>query len=477
MIDWFTLESYIWSVDKGDIKPSTVVVDYRKKVLSNRTNAWIDTNNSSFDVNRQVDDYISDHLDILTSRPLRSAPIWVKDLIMTQWVQTTCGSKILSWYTPPYSATCFTKLEQAGGLLIGKNNLDEFAMWGSGSNSWYGPTTNPIDISKVPWWSSSGSASAVADDQCIASLGTDTGGSVRLPASLCGIVWYKPTYGAISRYGVNAMANSLDQVGILAKSVEDCELIFDHIRWSDPHDLTSFDMDRIDLNPDKKIKIAVFNQFFQDGIDPDVASLIKSKLDILWASDNIQVTYVDFDRLQYVVAIYYIIMPAEVSTNISRFDGMRYGLQNNTSDYPDFHTYITDIRSKWLGTEVKRRLIIWSYVLSSWHQDQYYQKATKMRKLLTAKYDQIFENYDFILWPTSPKVARDIWSTKDDPLSEYLIDTYTIPANLTWSPAISIPVWEIWWLPVGMHIMSQRRHDFALLWFAKKVQDLLSIWR
>lgn len=469
----FTIESYIKSIDIGTVKPVDVVADYRKKVTDNRTNAWITTANSWYDVDRQIDDYISDHLDIFTTRPLKAVPIWVKDLILTKWVQTTCWSKILSWYVPPYSATCFTKLEQAGGLLIGKNNLDEFAMWGSGANSWYWSTTNPIDTSKVPWWSSSGSASAVADDQCIASLGTDTGGSVRLPASLCGVIWFKPTYGAISRYGVNAMANSLDQVGILAKTVRDVEMLFDHVRWSDPHDLTSFDMDRIWLDPNKKIKIAVFNQFFQDGIDPEIANLIRSKLDALWSRDNIEIDYIDFDWLQYVVAIYYIIMPAEVSTNLSRFDGMRYWSQSDTSDYTDFHSYVTDIRSKWFGAEVKRRLILWSYVLSSWHQDQYYQKATNMRRLLTTKYNQIFENYDFIVWPTSPKVARDIWSMKDDPLSEYLTDIYTIPANLVWSPAISIPVWDINWLPVGMHIMWQRRTDFALLEFAKKISDYL----
>lgn len=469
----FTLESYIRWVGGGSLTPADVVSDYKKKVLDNRTNAWITTANSWYDVDNQVDEYISDHLDIFISRPLRSAPIWVKDLILTKWIQTTCWSKILTGYNPPYSATCFTKLEQAGGLLIGKNNLDEFAMWGGWSNSWYWPTTNPIDTSKVPWWSSSWSASAVADDQCIASLGTDTGWSVRLPASLCGVVWFKPTYGAISRYGINAMANSLDQVGVIAKTVEDVEIIFDNIRWSDPHDLTSFDMDHIWLDHDKKIKIAVFNQFFQEGIDPDISSLIKSKLDILSTRDDIEIDYIDFGRLQYVVAIYYIIMPAEVSTNLSRFDGMRYWLQSDTSDYPDFHSYITDIRSKWFGAEVKRRLVLWSYVLSSGHQDQYYQKATNMRKLLTTKYNQIFNTYDFVIWPTSPKVARDIWSMRDDPLSEYLTDIYTIPANLTWSPAISISIWSIGWLPVGMHIMWQRRTDFALLEFTKKVSDYL----
>lgn len=473
MTDKFTLRSYITGVENNQLTPQEIVSNYRKKVLDNRTNAWITTTNSWYDVDKQVDDYISDHIDIFTTRPLRSAPIWVKDLILTKWIQTTCGSKILSWYIPPYSATCFDKLEQAGGVIIWKNNLDEFAMWSTWETSAFWVTSNPLDPTKIPGWSSSGSASAVADDQCIVSLGTDTGGSVRLPASLCGIVGFKPTYGAISRYGVNAMANSLDQVGVLSKTVLDAEIIFDHIRWADPHDLTSFDLDKIDLDTNKKIKIAVFNQFFQDGIDPRVSGIIKSKLDQLSLSDHIDVEYIDFDRLKYVVAIYYILMPAEVSTNLSRFDGIRFGLQIDTSDYKDFHAYITAIRTRWFGEEVKRRLVLGSYVLSSWHQDQYYQKALSMREILKEKYNDIFDTYDFVVWPTSPKVAWDVWYMKDDPLTAYLTDVYTIPANLIWSPAISIPVGEIGWLPVWLHLMWNTRHDFQLLQFAKNIEDII----
>ena len=394
--------------------------------------------------------------------PLAGAPIGVKDLIMTAWVRSTCGSRMLGDFVPEYSATCYERLIAAGWVMIGKNNLDEFAMWWSGQNSAYHPTLNPHNPAYISWWSSSGSAASVAAGQCIAALGTDTGGSVRQPAAFCGIVWVKPTYGRISRYGVQAMASSLDQVGVLTQTVHDARILLGHISGYDPRDATSQDQP-INRSPpqQRKLKAVCIKQCFE-WIDPNIDRLTRDALTKL-ESQWVEITWIDMEMINLVVAIYYIIMPAEASTNLARFDGIRYGLQYATWDFASLQEYYTYVRGEWFGAEAQRRILVGTHVLSSWYYDAYYRRAVAARHQLITEFDRIFGTYDVVLSPTSPVMPRAIWSHRDDPLSDYLADLETIPANLLWCPAMSVPIWVIDWLPVWLHIMSQRR-DEQVLW-------------
>ncbi len=467
-----TLSSYIAWVRSGVINPQEVIKDYQEKANKNELNSWIST----------TPQYVSEHMDDFLAKPLCAAPLWIKDIIMTKGYKTTCGSKMLENYIPEYSATCFLNLETAGGLMIGKHTMDEFALGGSGENCAFWPTKNPRDHSRIPWGTSSGSAASIANDECLAALGTDTWGSVRQPAAFCGIVGFKPTYGMISRYGVQAAANSLDQVGILAKTVDDAKLLFDCVRWFDPMDMNSIKAESWRQKAESLVtgkmtlKVAVFNEFFGDWIDKQIKEKTLAFIEELKRKNkSLSIDFIDFPMLDYLIAVYYIINPAEVSTNLARFDGIRYGLQSDTTLLDNLPEYYKFVRSKGLGNEAKRRSLLGAYVLSSGYQDQYYNKAIAVRDYVKKEYLKLCESYDVIVWPTSPIWPWKIGWHANDPLSDYLADIYTVPANLMGAPAMSVPMGfgEVDGnkLPLGLHIMAKPGDDYKVFQMGSIIEE------
>lgn len=392
----------------------------------------------------------------------------------------TCASQILSDYTSHYTATSYLNLEQAWWVMIGKNNMDELAMWWSGQNSSYWATLNPHDHTRITGGSSSGGAAAVAAGQCIAALGSDTWWSVRQPAAMCGIVWVKPTYGRVSRYGVQAMASSLDQVGTLTQTVDDAIILLQSISGYDAQDATSADRDdhlewTISLPNPHKLKICMLEEFMSDWLDVqtrDRLDEVIARLADLWY----QIDTVSMPLISSALAIYYILCPAQVSTNMSRFDGLRFGLQHNTSEYPDLKSYYAQIRSEWFGDEVIRRILTGTYVLSSWYYDAYYRKALLGQQALKSEFARIFQDYDLIIWPTSPVPAWKIGDNMDDPVTDYLADIYTVPVNIAWLPAMSVPMWTIsvdWSdLPVWLQLIANHRCEDQFFAMGKVIEEL-----
>jgi aspartyl-tRNA(Asn)/glutamyl-tRNA(Gln) amidotransferase subunit A len=466
-----TLTSYIQWVESGTLKPYDVVHHYFHKAQDSSLNSFV----------RFHEQYLSDHLEDFWKLPLHAAPIGIKDIILTKGYETTNASKMLQGYIPPYSATCFEKLEVLGGLMIGKTNMDDAAMGTTNESSFYGPCKNPHDISRVSGWSSGWSAASVSADECLAALGTDTGGSIRLPASWCGIVGMKPTYGRVSRYGVIPMASSLDQVGVLTKNIEDAELLLRSISGHDPKDMTSIDRNdlaewklALDLWV-KGLKIGVPKQYFWEGLDPKIAERmyeVMSGLELQGA----EIVELDIPLLEYGVSTYYILCPAEVSSNIARLDGMRFWHQNNTQDFDTIYDYIAQTRTEGLGKEVQRRIMIGGYVLGSGHIDQYYNKARKVQDLLRQELDDIYTQVDVILGPTAPCVAPHLGAFTDDPMKLYLMDIYTVIANLWGYPAVSIPAGMVSdegvMMPVGCQLMAGRWNEKVLFQAGKTVEGL-----
>lgn len=404
--------------------------------------------------------------------------VGIKDNIMTKWNISSCGSKILANYVAPYTATCIENLQKNWWIVIWKTNMDEFAMWSTNETSFFGTPTNPFWTNRVTGGSSGWSAVAVAKDLCVAALWTDTGWSIRQPAAFCGIVWLKPTYGRISRYGVQSMASSLDQVWTFTKTIDEAEILLKAIMWFDPKDSQSDKRANELIKSNKKIseyKIALPKQAFWDWLDPKIKNKILETVEKLRAK-WVQVDEIDLPILDYVVSIYYTLMPAEVSTNLSRFDGIRFGLQKNTMNYKNIQDYYFAIRSEWFGEEVKRRILLGTYILSSSNYEWYYLKAQKARQKLIQEMDKVFEKYDLILSPTSPEVAWKVWAKIDDPLKMYLADIYTVPANLAWIPAISIPVGTVEddgeQMPVWLHLMANKWKEYDLFVVGREVETV-----
>lgn len=468
-----TLKDYIQKVESWELNPSDVVASYQKKAKdkNDEIKAYI-----SF-----VDQYVEENIETFKSRPLKSAPLAIKDNIMTKWYITTCWSKMLADYKAPYSATMFKNLEKNWWLIIGKANMDEFACWSSTEKSAFFPTKNPYWTDRVPWGTSWWSASAVGADMCIGAIGSDTWWSIRQPASFCNVVWLKPTYGRVSRFGVQAMWSSLDQVWTLTKTVEDSVILLKSICGWDENDATSVVMDDLDKWDDalkltdlKSFKVAIPNQYFWEWINPKVKAVIFEaieKVKSLWA----KVDFVEFPELNYALPAYYIIMPAEQSTNLARFDGIRYGHSDDTFDYDTIYEYYAKMRSEWFWDEIKRRIMIWTYVLSAWYYDAYYRRAQKVRKKLKMWFDKIYSDYDLIIWPVSPIVAWKLWENADDPMADYLADIYTITANLAWIPWMSLPVGfaedrgEN--MPVWLHILANQWSEHKIFWFANVLEQ------
>jgi aspartyl-tRNA(Asn)/glutamyl-tRNA(Gln) amidotransferase subunit A len=389
--------------------------------------------------------------------PLLGIPLAIKDVLCTKGVTTTCGSRILEPFVPPYDATAVARLKAAGAVLLGKTNTDEFAMGSSTENSAYFTTRNPWDLTRVPGGSSGGSAAAVAADACLGALGTDTGGSVRQPASLCGVVGLKPTYGRVSRYGLIAYASSLDQVGALAKDVTDAALLLGAIAGHDSRDSTAIDVPVPDYiaaltGEIAGLRVGVPREYFVDGIQSEVEAAAHAAVDVL-ADLGAEVREISLPHTEYALPVYYLIAPAEASANLARYDGVRYGLRVDESG--DLIQTYKDTRGRGFGAEVKRRIMLGTYALSAGYYDAYYLKAQKVRTLIKGDFDAAFEQVDVIVAPTSPTTAFRIGEKADDPLQMYLSDVLTLSMNLAGNCGLSLPCgFDAVGLPIGLQIMG-----------------------
>lgn len=396
---------------------------------------------------------------------LMGIPCAIKDNMNTRGILTTCSSKILYNYKPVYDATVVERLAGERAVTVGKTNLDEFAMGSSTENSGFFVTHNPWGLDKVPGGSSGGSAAAVAADECAFALGSDTGGSIRQPASFCGVVGLKPTYGRVSRYGLIAFASSLDQIGPITKDVTDCALVLNTIAGKDPCDSTSLDIETPDftkaLRDDVKgLNIGVPKEFFGPGTDPDVEKAVRNAVELL-ASLGAEHKETSMPSADYGLPVYYIIAPAECSSNLARYDGVRYGLRSKKSS--DVLSMFQNTREEGFGAEVKQRIMIGTYALSAGYYDAYYLKAQKVRTLLRRDFEKAFEEFDVLITPTSPTVAFGIGELADDPLAMKLADVCTIPVNLAGIPGISLPCGYKNGLPIGLQIIGKGLDEETIL--------------
>lgn len=400
------------------------------------------------------------------SRPLLGVPLALKDVIAEKGQPLTCGSRILQGFVAPYDATVTTRLREAGAVLLGRLNMDEFAMGSSTENSAFGPTRNPWDPSRIPGGSSGGSAAAVAADECLAALGSDTGGSVRQPAALCGVVGCKPTYGRVSRYGLVAYASSLDQIGPVTKCVADSARLLEVIAGHDPRDSTSIPQDvpryRDELGrPVAGLKVGIPREYFVEGLDPEVKAAVEAALKQLVAL-GVEVKEVSLPHTRHALAAYYLIAPAEASANLARFDGVRYGAR---VDGPDPIAMYARTRGRGFGTEVKRRIILGTYALSSGYYDAYYLRAQKVRTLIRRDFLEAFKDVDVLVTPTTPTPAFRIGEKSSDPLHMYLSDIFTISCNLAGICGISLPCGFSAEprLPIGLQLLGPPLGEGTLL--------------
>ncbi len=422
---------------------------------------------------KEIDEKISSGQEIGT---LAGVPVAVKDNILIDGYKCTAGSKILENYISAYDATVVKKLKSAGALIVGKTNLDEFAMGSSTENSAYFPTKNPNDSDRVPGGSSGGSAAAVASGMAVASLGSDTGGSIREPASFCGVVGLKPTYGSVSRHGLIAMASSLDQIGPFARNVEDAALVFEAIAGKDDKDSTSFNQEKHEAvrflnDPIKGLKIGIPEEYFAQGLDKEVEKITRQSIDSL-TKLGAEIVPINLPNSQYALATYYVIMPCEVSANLSRFDGIKYGLSRQQGE--NLSDVYFDSRGFGFGPEAKRRIMLGTFALSAGYYDAYYLKAQKVRSVIINDFKKAFEKVDVIAGPVCPTPAFKIGEKINDPLQMYLADIYTITANLAGLPALSLPVGKSGKLPVGLHLIGRHLEEAKILNIAYVLEQYIA---
>ena len=398
--------------------------------------------------------------------PLGGVPVGIKDVMVTRGVRSTAGSKILGNYIPPYDCTAVARMEAAGAIVLGKLNCDEFAMGSSNENSAFHPVRNPRDTSRVPGGSSGGSAAAVAAGMAVVALGSDTGGSIRQPASFCGVVGLMPTYGRVSRYGLIAFASSLDHIGPLARTVKDAAIVLRTIAGRDPVDSTSADVPVPNYvaeleKPIRGLKIGVAKEYFGEGLDSEVRNAVETAIEKL-RSLGCEIVPVSLPHTEYAIPTYYIVATAEASSNLARFDGVRYGYRaRNARALSDMYRRSRD---EGFGAEVKRRIMLGTYALSAGYYDAYYLKAQKVRTLLTRDFDEAFKKVDAIVTPTSPTAAFKLGEKVDDPLAMYLADIYTVTADLAGIPGISIPCGETHEkLPIGLQILGRHFDEATIL--------------
>ena len=400
---------------------------------------------------------------------LEGIPLAIKDNICIEKTKTTAGSKMLENYIAPYSATVFEKLHAKGAVILGKTNMDEFAMGSSTETSFFGATRNPHNLDCTPGGSSGGSAAAVSAGMAIGALGSDTGGSIRQPAAFCGLVGFKPTYGRVSRHGLLAMASSLDQIGPIGKSVGDVRQILKVIEGIDVKDSTTLDLGNEKVKRQKTLRIGLLKESLGKGLHPEIEAKVKHIVEKLTGL-GIEVEEVSVPEIEKSLACYYVIMPAEVSSNLSRYDGIRFGKQE--IDAKNLEEYYTNIRNDGFGDEVKRRIMLGTFVLSAGYRDAYYHQAQKVRIVIKNNFDKVFEDYDFIISPTTPTPAFKLGEKVSDPLAMYLSDIYTAPANLAGLPSISLPIGEVDNLPIGLQVTGPQLSDYNLLDFAEIIEKI-----
>ena len=392
---------------------------------------------------------------------LAGIPMAVKDNILVKGIKTTCGSKILENYNSPYDATCIKKLKEKGVVILGKTNLDEFAMGASTENSAFFPTKNPYDLDRVPGGSSGGSCAAVSADLCCFALGSDTGGSIRQPASFCGVIGLKPTYGTVSRYGLVAFASSLDQIGPITKTLKDAEIVFEVISGKDSLDSTSIDFQfspkDIDL---KNIKAGVPKEYLVEGIDKEVKEAFTEAIEKA-KKQGIKIEEISLPHTKYALSVYYLIATSEASANLARYDGIKYGFSSEKAK--DLQEIYFQSRGRGFGKEVKRRIMLGTFALSAGYYDAYYLKAEKVRTLIKSDFLQAFKKVDIILTPVSPTLPFKLGEKINDPLQMYLSDIFTVSASLAGLPALSVPVAFKQNLPVGLQIIGKYFHENTIL--------------
>ena len=466
---WPTISELVARIKNGELSVAELVRSCLDEIEKTREyNAVLEINQDALDRAKEIDDRIAAGK---TEGVLLGVPFLAKDNFLTHHTHTTAASNILKPFKAPYQATAIERLEAEGAIMLGKVNLDEFAHGSSTENSAYGPTKNPYDKTKVPGGSSGGSGAAIALDLAAFALGTDTGGSIRLPASFCGVVGLKPTYGLVSRYGVIAMASSTDVIGPLTRSVEDSAYVLDVLAARDPKDATTIERsekpyrlsDGIDVSG---LKIGVIKEHMRDGVEADVAAAIKESVQALEdAGATIKEISIPADEVS--LAVYYILAPAEISSNLSRYDGIKYGHSAEQATSL-LDTYLQS-RGEGFGDEPKRRIMIGAHVLKSGYVDAYYKKAQAVRTVIKQQYEKAFEGVDIMVGPVSPSVAFDLGG-KLSPLEMYLTDIMTTSASLVGSPAISVPVGKNGNLPIGMQLMARQRDETTLLRAAAAVE-------
>lgn len=465
---------------RGDVSAVEIVRAYflRIGVVESKVKAYIALNDKETLLSRAqaLDDALGAWRK---TEPMMAMPIAVKDNICTEGFPTTCGSRILGGFTPPYSATVVNALQAQQCFLLGKTNLDEFGMGSSTEYSAFGPSRNPWKLSCVPGGSSGGSAAAVAADECVAALGTDTGGSIRQPAACCGVVGLKPTYGRVSRYGLIAFASSLDQIGPITKDVMDAALMLNVLAGHDPRDSTSADVPVPDFTRAfkkkdlKKLTIGVPLEFFAEGLDPEVHDAVGEALAVLEELGG-TIQEVSLPHTGVAVATYYIVATAEASSNLARYDGVKYGFRAKES--PDLLEMYRITRQEGFGPEVKRRIMLGTYVLSSGYYDAYYAKAQAVRTLIRRDFDRVFQDVDLLVTPVTPTPAFQLGEKIEDPLQMYLSDLYTISASLAGIPAISLPCGlSRKGLPIGMQILGRPFEEDMVL-RAARAYELATDW-
>jgi aspartyl-tRNA(Asn)/glutamyl-tRNA(Gln) amidotransferase subunit A len=423
---------------------------------------------------RQIDDLVGRGEAL---PPLAGVPVAIKDVMVTKGIRSTAGSRILQNFIPPYDCTAVARLEAAGAILLGKTNCDEFAMGSSNENSAYGPVRNPRDKSRVPGGSSGGSAAAVAAGTAVAALGSDTGGSIRQPAAFCGVVGLMPTYGRVSRYGLIAFASSLDHIGPLTKTVKDAAIILRYIAGRDPMDSTSADVPVPDYEQDiekpvRGLKLGVPKEYFAEGLDAEVRAAVEAAIQQL-AADGCEIVPISLPHTSYAIPTYYVIATAEASANLARYDGVRYGYR--TARPRTLSEMYRKSRDEGFGAEVKRRIMLGTYALSSGYYDAYYLKAQKVRTLLARDFEAAFRQVDAIATPTTPTAAFKLGEKTDDPLQMYLADIYTVVGDLAGVPGISVPCGKTKsGLPIGVQILGKHFDESTVLRLGHAVEHGLA---
>jgi len=461
-----TIESARTAIAEKRVTPSSLVEDFYKKIKTDdpEIHAYLTLcEDRAFAHAKRIESLVSQGAPL---PPLVGVPIGIKDVMVTKGIRTTAGSKILENFIPPYDCTAVARLEAAGAIVLGKMNCDEFAMGSSNENSAYGPVRNPRDKSRVPGGSSGGSAAAVAAGMAVATLGSDTGGSIRQPASFCGVVGLMPTYGRVSRYGLIAFASSLDHIGPLTKTVKDAAILLRVIAGHDPLDSTSANLPVPDYEADlakpvRGLKIGIPKEYFGEGLDAEVRAAVEAGIAKL-RNAGCEIVPISMPHTTYAIPTYYVIATAEASANLARFDGVRYGYRSESA-----HTLsemYRKSRDEGFGAEVKRRIMLGTYALSSGYYDAYYLKAQRVRTLLTRDFEEAFQKVDAIVTPTAPTPAFKIGEKSDDPLSMYLADIYTVTADLAGVPGISVPCGNTQsGLPIGLQVLGRHFDESTVL--------------